>query len=93
MLAVHVLPRASRNEISGMQGNELKVRLTSPPVDGAANRLCEDFFAKILAVARSRVTIAAGARSRHKKLRIEDMSAEEVSAVLRPYLDNRTEGQ
>ncbi len=63
---VHVQPRASRNEICGMQGNELKVRLTSPPVEGEANKLCIEYFAKLLGIAKSRVRIVSGEKSRHK---------------------------
>jgi uncharacterized protein len=64
--SVHVQPRASRNEICGMQGNELKVRLTSPPVEGEANKLCSEFFAKLFGVAKSKVRILSGEKSRHK---------------------------
>ncbi|MSM38097.1 MAG: YggU family protein [Geobacter sp.] len=63
---VHVQPRASRTEICGLQGDELKVRLTSPPVDDAANRQLAEFIAKSLGLAKSRVTIVAGTKSRHK---------------------------
>jgi len=49
--SLHVQPKACRNEIYGLSGNELKVRLTSPPVEGAANKLCQEFFAKLLHVA------------------------------------------
>ncbi|HTG81160.1 MAG TPA: DUF167 domain-containing protein, partial [Geobacteraceae bacterium] len=62
----HVQPRASRTEICGVQGGELKLRLTSPPVEDAANRLCVEFLAKQLGVAKSSVTIIAGIKSRHK---------------------------
>ncbi|RPH72776.1 DUF167 domain-containing protein, partial [bacterium] len=41
---VHVQPRASRNEMCGVQGEELKLRLTSPPVEDAANKLCIEFL-------------------------------------------------
>ena len=70
VFTVHVQPRASRNEICGLQGNEIKLRLTAPPVDDAANRLCIEFIAKLLGVAKSRVTIIAGARSRHKTIKV-----------------------
>jgi uncharacterized protein (TIGR00251 family) len=79
---VHVQPRASRNEISGSQGGELKVRLTAPPVDDAANRLCMEFLAERLGVAKSRVTITSGTKSRHKTIRVEGINGEELLAIL-----------
>lgn len=75
---VHVQPRASRNELCGVQGEELKLRLTSPPVEDAANRLCIVFLAKLLGVAKSDVTIIAGARSRHKTIRIRGLSSRNI---------------
>lgn len=79
--AVHVQPRASKNEICGIQGNALKVRLTSPPVEGEANRLCTDFLAKLLRVSRSAVTIVAGEKSRHKTVRIAGATIRDVVAL------------
>ena len=70
-----VQPRASRNELVGVQGEALKVRLTSPPVEGAANRLCGEFFAKLFGVAKGEVVLVGGERSRHKRLLIRGGSA------------------
>jgi len=69
-----VQPRASKNRIIGVQGDELKVCLTSPPVDGAANALCREYFAKILRVSKGSVTLVAGEKSRHKRLRIDGVN-------------------
>lgn len=81
-VAVYVQPRASKNEIVGVQGGELKIRLTSPPVEGAANKLCSEFFAKLLGVAKGAVTLAAGDKSRHKRLFIRGVTAQEVRQVV-----------
>lgn len=70
ILCVYVQPRASKNQICGIQGEELKIRLTSPPVDGAANKLCREFVADLFDVAKSSVEIISGETSRHKRLRI-----------------------
>ena len=70
VLSVYVQPRASKNQICGIQGEELKLRLTSPPVDGAANKLCREFVADLFDVAKSSVDIISGETSRHKRLRI-----------------------
>ena len=79
---VHVQPRASRNEICGIQGNELKLRLTAPPVDDAANRLCIEFLAGELKVAKSRVTILSGAKSRHKTIKVSGINGEALLSLL-----------
>lgn len=78
LVHIQVQPRASKNEIIGIHGDSLKVRLTSPPVEGAANSLLMEFIAKKLGIPRSRVEIVSGERSRHKTLRIEGVSKAEV---------------
>jgi uncharacterized protein (TIGR00251 family) len=80
--AVKVQPRAKKNAITGEIGNALKVSLTAPPVDGKANEACIDFFAKLLDVPRSSVTIAAGFTNRNKVIRVAGLSVEEVRARL-----------
>jgi uncharacterized protein (TIGR00251 family) len=76
--AVKVHPRARENAITGEFGDALKVSLTSPPVDGRANEACIEFFAKLLMVPRSSVTIASGQTSHRKVIRVSGLSAEEV---------------
>jgi uncharacterized protein len=80
--AIKVHPRAKLNAITGRLGDALKVSLTAPPVDGRANEACIDFFAKLLKVPRSSVTIAAGQTSRNKVIRVVGLSAKEVEARL-----------
>jgi uncharacterized protein len=82
VFSVHVQPRASKNEISGLQGDEIKLRLTSPPVEDAANRLCVEFLAKRLGIAKSRVTIVAGAKSRHKTIAVEGITGDDILSLL-----------
>ncbi len=76
--AVKIHPRAKKNAITGKVGEKLKVALTAPPVDGKANRACIDFFAKLLNVPRSSVTIAAGQTSRNKVIRVAGLTAQQV---------------
>lgn len=78
LLRVYVQPRASKNQICGIQGDELKIRLTSPPVDGAANRLCREFVSSLLDVPKSSVEIISGETSRHKRLRLTCKHPEQV---------------
>jgi uncharacterized protein len=76
--AVKVHPRAKKNAITGELGDALKLSLTSPPVEGRANEACIEFFAKLLNVPRSSVTIASGQTSRQKFVCVSGLSADEV---------------
>lgn len=76
--AMRVHPRAKKNAITGELGDALKVALQAPPIDDRANDACIEFFAKLLRVPRSSVTIASGESSRNKVLRVAGMSADEV---------------
>ena len=76
--AVKVHPRAKKNAITGKVGDALKVVLTAPPVDGKANAACIEFFAKLLNVPRSSITIAAGQTSRNKVIRVAGLTAQQV---------------
>lgn len=76
--AVKVHPRAKRSAITGEVGDALKISLTAPPIDGRANEACIEFFANLLKVARSSVTIASGESRRWKVVRVAGLSAEAV---------------
>jgi hypothetical protein len=79
---IKVHPRAKKNAITGKLGDALKVALTAPPVEGKANEACIEFFAKLLEVPRSSVTIAAGQASRNKVIRVVGLSAVEIEKRL-----------
>ena len=79
--AVRVQPRASRNEVGGAHGEALKVRLTSPPVDGAANAALIDLLADAFDVPRRAVRIISGATSRTKLVEIDGIAAERVERL------------
>jgi len=76
--AVKVHPRARKDAITGELGDAIKLSLSSPPVEGRANGACIEFFAKLLKVPQSSVTIASGQTSRQKVIRVAGLSAEEV---------------
>ena len=78
--AVRVQPRASRSEIAGVHGDALKIRLSAPPVDGAANDALVELMADSLGVARRAVHIVSGEQSRSKVVEVEGVTA---AAVLR----------
>ena len=80
---VRVIPRSSRSEIVGEHDGALKVRLASPPVDGAANAELIKLFAKALGVAKSNVHIISGETSKTKLIRIAGATSEQVRGVVR----------
>jgi len=82
--AVRVHPRAKKNGITGEVGGALKLSLTTPPVEGRANEACIEFFAKLLKVPRSSVTIASGQTSRNKIIRISGVTGGYVIERLKP---------
>ena len=85
-LQLLVQPRASRDQLVGAQGDELKVRLAAPPVDGAANAACCAFFARLCRLSRSRVTLVAGESSRHKRLLLDGADPAAVNAAIEAAL-------
>ncbi|MGA9307228.1 MAG: DUF167 domain-containing protein [Candidatus Sulfotelmatobacter sp.] len=68
------IPAPGKTPSPANSGDALKLSLTSPPVDGRANQACIEFFAKLLMVPRSSVTIASGQTSRQKVIRVKGLS-------------------
>ena len=79
---VHVQPRAARNRFQGIHDEALKISLTAPPVEGAANRLCRDYIAELLALPRALVEVVGGHKSRRKMLHVENLSGLELKSRL-----------
>lgn len=82
-ITVRIQPRASRNDVSRMEDGSLKIRLTAPPVEGAANEALVKFLAELLGVARSHVEILSGHTSRQKILRISGIHPAEADRLLK----------
>lgn len=78
LLSVKLQPRASKNEIGEPLGGKLKIKVTAPPVDSAANETLIEFLADTLDCAKSRIEIIRGHKSRHKTLKLHGFTAEEV---------------
>lgn len=89
ILAISVQPRASTNTVVGWTGETLKIKLTAPPVEGAANAACLAFLADLLDLPPSRLTLIRGERSRHKLVRITGLSRDEVHARLAKVTSRR----
>lgn len=79
---LRVVPRASKTEIVGEMAGAVKVRVSSPPVDGAANAELVNLFAKTLGVAKSNVEIVSGQTSKAKRIRITGVTAEQMRNAL-----------
>jgi uncharacterized protein (TIGR00251 family) len=77
-LRVHVQPRASKSELVGWREGSLAVRLTAPPVEGAANKACRDFLAELLGVRRADVELVSGEKSREKRFRVHGLDEPEL---------------
>jgi uncharacterized protein len=80
-LTVRVIPRSSRNSVTWEQGI-LKVRLTAPPIDGAANKALVSLLAQHFGLPARSISIVHGESSRQKIVEIADMTETEVKARL-----------
>jgi uncharacterized protein (TIGR00251 family) len=81
-LALKVQPRASKNEIGEVANGELKIRVTAPPVDSAANEALLRLLAECLGCPRGAVQLIRGQTSRHKQVLVRGMTTEAVAAKL-----------
>ena len=85
LLTVTVQPRSSRNQIVGILNDTIKIKLTAPPVDNAANKMCIQYLAKCLNLSKSAIKIVAGHTGRRKQLmirpRLETDPAAQMAAL------------
>jgi len=81
-LSIRIQPRASKNEITRMENGRLKIRLTAPPVDGAANEALIRLLAETLSVTKSHVEIVSGHTSRDKIVRISGVGKADAERLL-----------
>ena len=80
---VRVVPRSSKSEIVGVHDGALKIRLASPPVDGAANAELIKLLAKSFGVAKGEVEIVSGPTSKAKRVRITGAAPSAIAAILK----------
>jgi uncharacterized protein (TIGR00251 family) len=81
-LTVRIQPRASKNEVVRQENGSLKIRLTAPPVDGAANEALVKFLADRFSVAKSQVEIVSGHTSRDKIVRVSGAAGADAENLL-----------
>jgi uncharacterized protein (TIGR00251 family) len=80
---VRVVPRASKSEIIGEHDGALKVRIASPPVDGAANMELIRVLAKKLGVSRNDIEIISGGTSKNKRIRVTNLSQSKLEVLIK----------
>lgn len=86
MLRLLVQPRASHNALAGLQGDQLKLRLTTPPVDGKANKAVIAYLAKICHLPKSAFTLKSGHQSRSKTLLVSGIEPQALQELLLGHL-------
>ncbi len=79
---IFVQPRSSKNEIVGVHDDAIKIKITSPPVDGAANSLLIKFLSKKLGVSKSSISLISGDKSRSKVVNIEGLTKDIAEFLL-----------
>ncbi len=79
IIQVHATPRASKNQIQGLHGDALKIRLQAPPVDGKANDTLIEFLAQSLGIPQRQITLLSGQTSRQKRLSLQGVTAHQVA--------------
>jgi uncharacterized protein (TIGR00251 family) len=80
LLSVKLQPRASRNEIGEPLGSELKIKVTAPPVDAAANQALIELLAETLGCSRGQVELIRGQTSRHKTILLHGLKPADIAA-------------
>jgi uncharacterized protein len=77
-LRVRLTPRGGRNTLDRFEGDVLYARVASPPVEGAANSALVELLAETLGIRKRAIIIVSGATSREKRVKIEDMTSEQL---------------
>lgn len=82
MLHLHVQPKGSKSRIVGLHDGRLKLSVSSPPVDGKANKAVVAFLASLLGVHKNDVELKSGLQSRKKTVLVSSMSADGIREII-----------
>lgn len=82
-ISAKILPRSSKNEIAGIEGGIVKIRVTAPPVEGMANRAVIELISKELKIPKKDIEIISGDKSKNKRIRVYGISDLSFSIVKR----------
>lgn len=85
-LSLYVQPKASKSRFLGVHGEELKLAITAPPVNGKANKAVISFLAKFFSLSKSAVSIQSGHQTRHKQCRLAHVTRQDVLDKIQRYL-------
>ena len=83
IIKIHVQPKSSRTELAGFFGDAIKLKVQAPPVEGAANAACIQFLAKLFGVAKSKIALTKGKKSREKEFLLLGISKNIVEKILK----------
>jgi uncharacterized protein (TIGR00251 family) len=81
---IRVLPRSSRCELTGIQDDALKLKITAPPVEGKANEECIGFLSKLLGIRKSSIKIIAGHKTKNKRVLVSGIKKEDIESIIGP---------
>ena len=82
-IKVHANPKSSKNQVVGWKEDVLYIKITAPPVEGAANDAIVKFLAKELKIKKNQVSLSSGDKSREKRFLIKDMTLDEIKEKLK----------
>ncbi len=85
ILKVRVNPRSSINQVTNWDGDMLSIKLTAPPVDGAANKACIEFLSNLLNIKKSQISLVSGHTGRDKSFAISGMTFDNINKCLMKY--------
>ena len=83
IIKVHANPKSSKNQVVGWKDDVLYIKITAPPVEGAANEAIVKFLAKELNIKKGQVTLSSGDHSREKRFLIKGVTLEEIKSILK----------
>jgi len=86
LLSVYIQPRSSSNKIAGQHGDALKICITTPPIEGKANKAVIAFLAKFFGLPKSSVTIKSGKKSRTKNIKLAGVSRSQAEKILSDFV-------
>ena len=79
---VRIIPGSSRNEIAGRDGSVYRIKVTSPPVDGKANKALITLLSKKIKIPKKNIQIISGEKSRNKRIKVNGISGNEIARLM-----------
>ena len=83
ILHLHIQPGSSKNEILGLHGGRLKIKIKAQPIEGEANSALIDYLSEVLKISRKKIILIQGESSRQKKILVELSQSEVINLVMK----------